>query len=263
MAPIDVAGLVAEQRRFTEQQREMDALESNVTRMVLKRSATSRAAESLAERVRALERELEVARRSLSEMAEIETREANEAHGAQIRLDEARAAWKSCEPRRLDIERDLARAGDHNRKVGEQEAAVRRRAETEATVERLAGEVDTLTANLDVIEGRKKAILAAAALPVDGLEIASDGIRIRGVPFEQAAASEQMEVALSLAIAGSPGLDDVWIRDGMLLSDSTIDQIVAHAKSKGKRVWLERGAVEEPGAIVIRDGVVSHHEVKA
>jgi DNA repair exonuclease SbcCD ATPase subunit len=250
-APIDVAGLVAEQRRFAEQQRELDAIESNVTRIALKQSATSRAVESLTARVQSLELELAAARRSLAEMGEIEIREKNETHGAQIRLDEARAAWRSCEPRRQDIERDLSRAGEHNRKVGEQEAAIKRRAETEATVERLAGEVDTMTANLDVIEGRKKAILAAAELPVDGLEIASDGIRIRGVPFDQAAAHEQMEVAISLAMAGS--LDDVCIRDGALLDDKTIELIVEHAKKRGKRVWLEF-IDDVPGAIVIRDG---------
>jgi hypothetical protein len=57
-------------------------------------------------------------------------------------------------------------------------------------------------------------------------------------------------------MAASPGLDDVWIRDGALLDDDSLQLLAEEADKAGKRCWVERVGDRDPGAIVIQDGRV-------
>ncbi len=74
----------------------------------------------------------------------------------------------------------------------------------------------------------------------------------------QASDAERLRVALALAIAASPGLNDVWIRDGALLDDDSLELVAKHAIAAGKRIWIERVGTKDPGVIVIKDGQVIH-----
>lgn len=57
-------------------------------------------------------------------------------------------------------------------------------------------------------------------------------------------------------MAMSPNLRDVWIKDGALLDDESLELVEAMATEKGYRVWLERVGEGDVGAIVIEDGAV-------
>lgn len=257
LQPIDVGALVAEQRALAEQQRAGDGIGNSVaqlrTRQRHARTEVDAAAGQLAEIERMLAQTRELHARKVSAAAEVDA----EFGAAQQRLEQSVAAWAATEPRRAALEQQLATAGEHNREVGERNAADRRRIQVAAAVEQLAAEVDKLTAALDTIDQRKAEVLGAAQLPVDGLEIRDDGIALAGVPFAQASASEQLRVALALAIAGSPGLNDVWIRDGALFDDEALEGLEALAAAAGKRVWVERVGTRDPGVIVIQDGQIA------
>lgn len=127
----------------------------------------------------------------------------------------------------------------------------------EETVTALTAEVDSITKMLAVIDDRKAEILAAAKLPVDGLSVSDDGVTLNDVPFAQASGAEKLRVALALAIAASPGLADVWIRDGALLDEESLALVQEHAKATGHRVWIERVGTSDDGVIVIADGKVA------
>lgn len=257
LAPIDVGALVAEQRTFADLQRRGDGVGSVVTQLSQQmRSAQAELAtgdKQIAELERMLADSRRLRDRAAAELARVDA----ELAAANQRLAEVAAAWQDSEPRRHELERDLGRAGEHNRKVGERNAADRRRTEVAAAVEHLVAEVDKLTATLDTIDQRKAEVLGAARLPVEGLEIRDDGLALAGVPFAQASASEQLRVALALAIAGSPGLNDVWIRDGALFDDEALAGLEALAAAAGKRLWVERVGTRDPGVIVIQDGQIA------
>jgi ATPase subunit of ABC transporter with duplicated ATPase domains len=140
--------------------------------------------------------------------------------------------------------------------VIEAEAHMKRRAEADETVGKLAKERDDLTKVITTIDARKAEILGAAKLPVDGLSIDDEGITLNSVPFAQASGAERLRVALGLAIAASPELGDVWIRDGALLDEESLELVAKHAAAAKKRVWVERVGTKDPGAIVIHDGEV-------
>ncbi len=177
---------------------------------------------------------------------------------AKAKLDAAVKKWSDGQDARDKIDAELAGATDHNRAIAHAEAQNARRVEAAAAVAKHEAETKELTGNLAKIEERKAAILAAAKLPVEGLAIGEESILFNGVAFGQASGSEKLRVSLALALAASPDLDDVWIRDAALLDDDSLDLVAKQAAAAGRRVWLERVGTRDPGAIVISDGQVAN-----
>lgn len=154
-----------------------------------------------------------------------------------------------------EIQTKLSAAETHNSLVQQQGFHWACAAEHRSAVDTMQLRADECTAAINEIDRRKAVILAAAPLPA-GLSVADDGLCLHDVPFEQASGAEQFGVALQLAIAANPRLQDVWIRDGALLDDDHLDQLSKIASSGGIRCWVERVGDRDPGAIIIADGMV-------
>jgi DNA repair ATPase RecN len=255
--PIDVAELTAESKKLAEKQRAGDglglavrdaqrSLESHETDL---RRATAQ--------VEDLERQLEEARTRVDTLRRSTQEKRTAAEEAKAKLDVAAKEWADLLPRREQVDADLARADKHNQTVYAQRAQMERRTEAAETVTKLDKEYKDLSKVIETIEARKAEILSAAKLPVEGLGIDDEGITLNGVPFIQASAAERLRVALGLAIAASPDLGDVWVRDGALLDDESLDIVAQTASAAGKRVWIERVGTKDPGVIVIQDGKVA------
>ena len=260
---IDVAALDAEKSAIAAEQRAGDGL-GNALQLAMRETSS---AIELRDRARLDVLSLEKQLKEMQAMLELRVA-AMPAHDARVeaalagekaakqKLEDAAARWEATAARRAELDAELARASDHNRSVYAAEAQLARRKETAAAVTKLKDDRELVTKALVEIDKRKAEILAAAKLPVDGLSISDDGITLAGVPFVQASASERLRVALALAIAGSPGLNDVWIRDGALLDDESLELVAKHAETAGKRCWIERVGTKDPGAIIIQDGQV-------
>jgi DNA repair exonuclease SbcCD ATPase subunit len=255
--PIDVAALIAEQRSFGEQQRAGEAIGAQHAQAERDAAVANDRLGGLLAQIEDLKRALAQLEARVPEMqAELE-RKVEAVTATKNQLDAAAAAWQASTPRRAQIDTELARANHHNREVFAAEERAKRRAEAAAAVDKLDADYNTCTTAIETIDQRKAEILGASPLPVEGLAIGDDGITLAGVPFVQAAESEQWRVALALAIAGSPGLDDVWIRAGYALDDETLDLVAKLAESSGKRLWIERLGTKDAGVIVIQDGQVA------
>lgn len=273
--PIDVAQLNAKVRELADQQRAGDGLG-----LVVKQCAGEvRDAEhqiGLAQdRMRALA--IEIARLQglhaaamRDEATWLEARATRVAarDAAQARLDAAAVVWQDSAAERARLDADLARADEHNRAVFAAEAQQRRRAQVGTDVAALDAERSRLTELLETIDARKAEILAGSTLPVPGLGISDDGLTLLDidgvpVPFGQASMAQRWTVALALAIAASPTLRDVWIKDGAVVDEETIAALAAQAGASGHRLWIEVRSTSEPGTIVIRDGRVAGKTVRA
>jgi chromosome segregation ATPase len=262
--PIDVAAITAQRDKIVAVEREAEQLAG-------KEQAAKREAEGISARIGQYQDELASKRRQLEQLqreiaeldAVIETTDARLAAQDKVVSEAAAAkanafdALKNLAPLRAEIDGQLAKADAHNRTVYAAEAHAKRRTEAEQTVAALSKETDEITKLLGVIDERKAAILQAAKLPVEGLSVDDEGVTLNDVPFSQASGAEQFRVALALAIAASPGLDDIWIRDGALLDEEHLELVEAHAKANSKRVWIERVGTNDPGVIEIRDGKVA------
>lgn len=239
--PIDVVALSEEARQLEDAQRAQQAATA-------RHDAARTNREAAARKVEGLRAQLAQAERELAESVDREER-------ARVEAEQA-AGPAGADARRDEIMAELRRAQEHNRRVAADEAAARRRVEASAEVDQLREQVQQCTDAIATIDTRKAEILAAAALPVPGLSVDDQGVTLDGVPLAQASGAERLRVALGLAIAASPGLRDVWIRDGALLDDDSLALVAEHAEAAGVRVWVERVGDRDPGAILIHDGGV-------
>lgn len=255
--PIDVAELTAEAKRLDEQRRDHEQL---VRDLHESRRVTERERNHLAS-VRTEIEQLEARLASLKNTAAaaVGVIEKCERFEAELRAKvEASDETQDVQgARREAVDADLKRADEHNRRVFADESHNKRRAETAENVTALTAEHESITKVIELIDQRKAEILGKAKLPVEGLGIDDDGITLNGVSFTQASRAEQLRVALGLAIAASPKLADIWVRDGAVLDDESLALLEQQAAASGHRLWIERVGTRDPGVIVIKDGQVA------
>lgn len=254
--PIDTAKLALDQATIAAEHRERDRLASAVAQAETLALVDVADAEVTQQKIAKLEAELEALRASLPAKQQAAVRRTNDVRAAKEKLAAQDKRLIELVPERDRMEADIARADEHNRAVHAAEAQMKRRAEALAAVDALKVEVENITKAIAVIDERKAEILAAAKLPVEGLSVDGEGVTLDGVPLAQASGAERFRVALALAIAASPGLDDVWIRDAAVLDEEMLAHVAGMAAAAGRRCWLERVGTSDPGVIVISDGKV-------
>jgi hypothetical protein len=115
-------------------------------------------------------------------------------------------------------------------------------------------EIDRLNAELEELDKIKATALAEAKMPIKGLDVDEDRVVYKGVPLSQASGAEQLQVSLALAAAMSPELKDIWVEDGALLDQESLDQVHAFAINSDLRVWLERVGESDDDCIIIEEG---------
>lgn len=143
--------------------------------------------------------------------------------------------------------------------VSETNKAVRTEAERQRGVLLLANvkaKAAGLTAKLEAIKDTRAAGLAAANWPIEDLGFDADGLTYKGVPFNQASSAEQIRVSMAMAMAASPKLKTLFIRDGSLLDGKNMALVAELAAAKGFQVIMERVGDHDKGAIIIEDGTV-------
>lgn len=253
---VDVAALTAQQRAFGEQQRAGEAAGAEVERRERDAVVANDRLGGLLTQIEDLKRALAQLETRVPELQAELAKKREAADAARAALQAAGAAWQESLPERERIDAALEGANERNRTVFEAQAQNKRRAEAQAAVEKLDADYKACTTAIETVDKRKAEILGKSPLPVEGLAIGDDCILLAGVPFAQAAQSEQWRVALALAIAGSPGLNDVWIKDGAVLDDEALELVATLAAAAGKRCWVERVGTKDAGVIVIQDGQV-------
>lgn len=260
---VDVAALSAERAKLAEVRRKTDAVshEAIIAQTRRQDAANSRGrlqleVESIDRQIADLQKKRETTVSKIGETSRLEEQLRTAEIEQSDRLKEVTLIWASLEPRVAELDAKLAHADEQNRAVFKAQAANGRRKAAEDAVAKHQAGYDELTKSLEMIEARKLKILAAAKLPVANLNVNDGGLVLNGAPFESASGAEKLMVSLGLAAAASPGLDDVWIRDGALLDDDSLEMIEEHAKASGRRFWIERVGTDDDGAIIIQDGKV-------
>ena len=138
---------------------------------------------------------------------------------------------------------DLDRVAERDRLKEEQKKA---EAEAQAITDRMAAR-----------ERQKLEAIAAAKLPVDGLDFGEDCITLNGLPFDQASDAEQLRTSVAVAMAANPRLRVILVRDGSLLDDNGWKLLAEMADANDCQVWAE--SVDSTGkvGIVLEDGHVA------
>jgi len=120
--------------------------------------------------------------------------------------------------------------------------------------EDLERKAEALTAAMAGREALKREAVAAAEMPVPGLQFGEGVVLMDGVPFDQASDAEKLRVSVAIAMASNPKLRVVRVRDGSLLDADSLQLLGEMAADRDYQVWIER--VDDTGKVgfVIEDG---------
>lgn len=125
-----------------------------------------------------------------------------------------------------------------------------------STAERLDGEYEQMTAQIQKRQADKLAAIAAAKIPVPGIEFGDGEVLLNGVPFEQASDAEQLTASVRIAMALNPQLRVIRIRDGSLLDIDAMKLLAEMADKHDMQVWIERVDGSGKVGFVLEDGHV-------
>lgn len=219
-----------------------------------RRQAIAKANDDLRQQFDLSERSVLTARRELdSLLAQVEaarnTLAMREADDAKL----AERVGQITDPDVAAMEVQLANVEQVNRAV----RANQERAKVAAEHQDARAKFAELTEQIDALDEKKRAGLAAATFPVDGLGFDDNGVTYAGVPFRQCSGAERLRVSTAMAMALNPKLRVIRITDGSLLDSDNMRLLEEMATEHDFQVWIER--VDESGTVgvTIEDGMVA------
>lgn len=247
VATVDVSALVAELERAADHNNAIERRRQKRAQAEADITKDFAVADRADEQIARLEASIKVMR------ADAEAARGR-AQALKKRLDEAGALPDSIDTEELKAR--IAKAQETNelaRKAGEKLALARKAKAYEE-------EAAALTAAMQAREEHKRAAIAQAALPVEGLGFGEEELVLNGHPFVQASDAEQLRASIAIAISMNPQIRVIRVRDGSLLDEDSIKLVAELAEAHDCQVWLER--VDSSGKIgfVLEDGHVKEAE---
>jgi hypothetical protein len=188
-------------------------------------------------------------------LAQIKEDEAAEAAAVKEAEDATRKAMglKAHEPI------DTAALAEEMRNADATNAQIRKRDARLAIVQQqdeLTAKVEKLTASIKAADDVKRKAVAKAKLPIRGLSLEGKQILLNGIPLQQTSSSDQIKVAMAIAMAKKPELRIVRIEEGSLLDDDSKQVIFEMARKANFQVWMEVVDTSGEVGIVLEDGMV-------
>lgn len=180
---------------------------------------------------------------------------------AQARLSELQALQMSAEPLPEPI--DVEKLRIEHRAIREANVYVERKHAKARHLEAAAAakqRVDDLTEKMEAREAAKKDAIAAAEMPVPGIEFGEAEIRLNGEPFNQASDAEQLRISMAVAMKLKPKLRVLRVRQGDRLDGKSMRLVEDMARDEGFLVIMER-VLPSPGVgmvVEIVDGKVKN-----
>lgn len=114
------------------------------------------------------------------------------------------------------------------------------RAKLKAEARKVQAIANDIDAKITAIDEERAARIAAAVLPIPGMEIDGDTVLLNGCVFAQLSTAEQIRISTMVAMAQNPGLKIIIIREGALINKANFSAIAEMAKEKGYQVWVEK-----------------------
>jgi len=139
---------------------------------------------------------------------------------------------------------DQIKARERNR------AADQKQKESQEVYDKFTEEIDK-----NVLEMGAALLASWSKIPDQKLSLTEDGIAYEGIPFSQIAYSEQLKVAIGIAMALNPKLRVIFISDYSLLDSESKEAVKKMSDKEGYQVWAESVDTGEFG-FLIEDGKV-------
>lgn len=146
----------------------------------------------------------------------------------------------------------MMRAEETNARVASNRAYQEKRSAIEIVQKRY----EALANAIAEIDSRKVAAIREAKYPIDGLGVSDSGVRLNGMPFEQASQAERLRASVAIGLTLNPKLRVALIRDGSLMDARSMALIAEIAREYDAQLWVERVGSGDESAIIIEDGHV-------
>lgn len=208
-----------------------------------KAAQRARSIKALATDLEGLRAHIAAAEKNLSEELERATAAAEEAAAAAARL-KAMGDATAVRERLKTAEADNARARD---------LAAKRAKKLEGDA--LAKQYEAITKSIDGIDAKKRKMVAAATLPVEGLDFTGAEVTFGGRPLSQASDREQVLISAAIGHSLNPKLAALLIREGAFLDEDGWQALGAWAEERDVQVWIEDVGTGGAG-VLIEDGMV-------
>lgn len=116
---------------------------------------------------------------------------------------------------------------------------------------------DVADAELEGTRDEIQRLLSTAKFPVDGMSYDHERktLLVGGIPFGQASHAERLKISVALAMAGSPRIRVLFVREGSMLDADSLALVAQLADASGFQLWCEIVDSKREGAgIWIEDG---------
>jgi recombinational DNA repair ATPase RecF len=123
-------------------------------------------------------------------------------------------------------------------------------------IQELKTKSNTFTNKIEILDNEKLIALENAEFPLDGLSIDDKNVIYNNIPLKQASSAEQLEIAISIAIAHNPKLPIILVKDGSLLDSDHLSIIEQMSKKHGFNVLIEKVDETEKIGIVVENGEI-------
>jgi recombinational DNA repair ATPase RecF len=123
-------------------------------------------------------------------------------------------------------------------------------------IEILKKNSDELTMKIEDLDNKKLSALQNAEFPLNGLSIDDKNVIYNNIPLKQVSGAEQLEIAISIAIAHNPKLPIILVKDGSLLDSYHLSIIEQMSKKHGFNVLIEKVDETEKIGIVVENGEI-------
>lgn len=111
-----------------------------------------------------------------------------------------------------------------------------------------------LTAAIEKRQAGKVAAIAAAKLPVEGLEFGDGVILLNGIPLDQCSAAQRLRTSVAIAMAANPRLRVLRINEGSLLDRKGMQIIAEMCEGRGYQAWVEKVSDDAKTGFIIEEG---------
>lgn len=241
--PVDLTELEAELEAAGKHNADIEQRKAN-------RGGVSVQIEAKAKRVTEIEREIGELNARVRKLKTASDELVQEAKELEKKLAEAGPL-----PEPVDTTAIRARM-EEARRLNEQVQRVRRREQQLEEADGIELEANKITSRMKARQAQKRAAIAAAKMPVEGIDFGEGIVLLNGQPFEQASDAEQLRASVAIAMAGNPKLRVIRIRDGSLLDSNSMKLLGDMATADDFQVWIETVDSSGKQAVVLEDGRV-------
>lgn len=123
-----------------------------------------------------------------------------------------------------------------------------------ATALQYTNEAEQLTARIAELDQERRAAIAKAHMPVDGLTLGDGIVVFNGEPFDQASDAERLRVSVAIVARSNPELHVIRVRRASDLDTDGMRLLGELADAHDMQVWCEVVSDGEDVGFVIEDG---------